>query len=159
MTEVPRDFDGALVPLYEEVHEQRPVVTILCGADGGRCRKRLGRVWATRGGLLVHYVRHVAPLRFNVDTGNLTEEKLAALLASGESGLGRYEPGQPTGIGDGLRDDDGCLALLDHKFYRHSPEVGCLTHDGIIEIARDELLEAALAAVRRGRPAELVLRR
>lgn len=115
-------------------------------------------MWATPGGLLLHYHQHVAPERFGVDTGNLTDDQLADHLASGDSGLRRYEPGQATGIGDGLPDDDGWLALLDVDAYWHPPAIGCLNHSGIVELAREQLLDTAMSAVRSGRHAEITLR-
>ena len=159
MTPAPGDWDGALVPLFDEVHGQGPVVTILCGAGDGQCRRRLGRVWAIREGLLLHYVQHIAPRRFGVDTSALTPEQLAEYLASDDNPLRRFQPGQPTGIGTGLLDNGGWLALVDVDAYWHPVEVGCMKHEGLLDLDRQMVLEAALAAVRAGRPAELVLRR
>ncbi len=154
----PRDLDGTLVPLWEEHHKHQPVLTILCGADGRRCRNRLAKVWATPAGLLLHYHQHVAPKRFGVDAGDLTDEQLAAYVAGGDSGLRRYEPGRDTGIGTGLADEDGWLALLDVDDYWHPPQIGCLSHSGLVEVDRARLLQPALKAVRTGRHAEMRLR-
>jgi hypothetical protein len=55
---------------------------------------------------------------------------------SGRSGPKRYESGAPTGIGTGLRDTDGWLAMLDVDGLWHPAEVGCSHHDGLIQLDR-----------------------
>ncbi len=153
----PRDRDGRLVPLYDRHHEEPPVVTIVCGAERGRCRQRLGTVWATPVGLLLHYRQHVAPRRLTVDTSGLTEQELARYLRE-QTALRRFEPGQSTGIGAGLRDQDGCLALLDVDRYWDPAELSCWKHDGLVELDRQHTLDVALRAVRSDRHDEMRLR-
>lgn len=151
MTPDPADWDGRLLPLWHKHHEDKPCVTLLCGADRGRCQKRLGKVWATPAGLLLHYFQHVAPRRFGVDTSALTEKQLLDYLAQEDNAFRRFEPGQETGIAHGLRDEAGLLALVDDATLWHPVEAGCFDHDGLVEVDREELLALALSAVRKGR--------
>jgi hypothetical protein len=152
----PRALNRQIVDLWRVHRDDRPVLVIRCGAEQN-CEATLGRVWVTREGLLLHYFQHVAPRRMNVDASAVPDEQLREYLDSERSGLKRYEPGSPTGIGTGLRDDDGWLAMLDVDALWHPASVGCSRHDGLIDLDRQQLLDTALTAARTGRPAKLKL--
>ncbi len=154
MTEEPRALTPRLVELWNAHHDDRPVLVIRCASERS-CRLTLGRLWATSDGLLLHYFQHVAPRRFEVDTTTLTDEQVRAHIARPHSGLRRYEPGAATGISRGLRDEVGSLAMLDVEAWWQPAEAGCSRHEGLIELDRQQMLDAAHAAARRGSQATL----
>lgn len=138
--------DSPLLAAWREVRESPELLSVRCGADGGRCRTSLGAVWATHRGFLLHAFAHVAPTRVHVnvdETDRALVEAIQRDAQDGRSPVQSWAPGQSTGITQGLPDGRGVLMLVDDASQWFDARVGCLTHAPVVELDRLNLLAAA----------------
>lgn len=147
-----------VLAMWQQCQDETPVLTLRCGVlDAGRpCRRLLGKVWATAGGVVVWSKMDRPRTQAAVDYDpTISDALLMESIESGDmDGFDGFDLEGGTARLQRMADDAGWLDLADDAEYWHTPTVGCSRH-GVAELDRIRTLDAAIAAARTGRPATL----